>query len=696
MNMFKLIMQKRERKGLSTIIVTLILILVSLVAVGIIWVVVRNIIQTGTEGVGLSQFSLSAKILDVSVDNSSNNVSLTVKRNAGEGELEGISFVFSSGENNEVITRNVSLKELEQMKFYFHLINTSVSDLISVSIVPLIRQDEKQITGIALDKYNFGNSKNYIPGQTTCTPTNCSILGYVCGTWNNGTCAGTLNCGNCTGGQICNASGRCVSSCVPATCAGLGYQCGSGYANGTCSGTLNCGNCSGGQICNSSGRCVSSGTTVYALSCSQTDVQAAINNASNGDTIIVPAGNCIWGDGGRVLISGNYAYPSIHINKSLKLSGLSPTITGTGTGYFIYYSPYNFSKNFAWRITGFTLDGGGTRSGIYFGYSSSDLTIQDKIRIDHNTFRNMAEQAIIINGYRGVADNNIFTGTDYSLRFASGDDYDWWQNWEGLVFGKADNNFYFEDNVINTGEVLTDCQYGNRYAFRYNTITASAPNSYPLIDMHGDVGTTSGGCAYRSCFGSEMYGNHITLNSGYSDFRGGKHLVFDNYVSKTGNFWGLRDSEGESLGWEACDCVYCSTNNSQPQHISDSYAWNNRGGSLSGTISPFFSRGFKDCTAQCGYVVNENDEYFNYNPSFDGTTGIGCGTLANRPITCTTGVGYWATTQSCTDLTGLVGDINTNPTRQTISGILYKCTSPNTWTLYYQPYTYPHPLTLIP
>jgi hypothetical protein len=250
-----------KKGGLSTIIVTLILILVSLVAVGIIWVVVRNVIQTGTEGVGLSQFSLSAKILDVSIDNSSNNVSLTVKRNAGKGNLTGISFVFSSDGNIEVITRNISLKELEQMNFIFHL-NMSVSDLTSVSIVPLIKQDEKQITGIALDKYNLGNSKNYILSQT-CIPTNCSALGYICGTWNNGTCSGTLSCGNCSGGQICNATGRCVASCIPSTCASSGYQCGSGYANGTCAGNLNCGNCTSygtGYSCNASGRCVASST----------------------------------------------------------------------------------------------------------------------------------------------------------------------------------------------------------------------------------------------------------------------------------------------------------------------------------------------------------------------------------------------------------------------------------------------------
>lgn len=68
--------------------------------------------------------------------------------------------------------------------------------------------------------------------------------------------------------------------------------------------------------------------------------------------------------------------------------------------------------------------------------------------------------------------------------------------------------------------------------------------------------------------------------------------------------------------------------------------------------------------------------------------GISCGTPASRPTTCTTGQGYWATTQSCSNLTGMVG---VNPSMP-ISGTLYKCTAPNTWTTFYTPYTYPHPL----
>ena len=87
------------------------------------------------------------------------------------------------------------------------------------------------------------------------------------------------------------------------------------------------------------------------------------------------------------------------------------------------------------------------------------------------------------------------------------------------------------------------------------------------------------------------------------------------------------------------------------------------------------------------YIIAGRD-FFDYDVTFDGTTGTGCGTFANRPATCTTDVGYWATDQSCTDLTGMVGKDPETP----IEGTLYKCTSTNNWDSYYTPYTYPHPL----
>src|SRR5580704_8934053 len=37
--------------------------------------------------------------------------------------------------------------------------------------------------------------------------------------------------------------------------------------------------------------------TITASSCSVSDVQAAINTANNGDTVIIPNGSCTWSSG---------------------------------------------------------------------------------------------------------------------------------------------------------------------------------------------------------------------------------------------------------------------------------------------------------------------------------------------------------------------------------------------------------------
>jgi hypothetical protein len=117
------------------------------------------------------------------------------------------------------------------------------------------------------------------------------------------------------------------------------------------------------------------------------------------------------------------------------------------------------------------------------------------------------------------------------------------------------------------------------------------------------------------------------------------------------------------------------------QKLDPAYSWNNHNPS-GGPV------GF-----QSGYpTIHQNIEFYNQAAAVGGvqTTGVGVGTLANRPTSGKNGfdianvtpnppgTAYWAT-----DVPSINGS--------TDKGALYVW-SGSAWVLYYQPYTYPHPL----
>ncbi|GEM_PF-5034667 len=138
----------KSKKAFSPVITTLIIISVSLLSIGFVWIVVKNIVQDGAENVSLNKLVLSAKIEKISLNGTSNEVKMTLKRNSGRGDVKGVKFIFSDGMNTEVIEMDAGLKELERKDFEIRLEELNVSGLEVVSVALVSESDSgEEIVG---------------------------------------------------------------------------------------------------------------------------------------------------------------------------------------------------------------------------------------------------------------------------------------------------------------------------------------------------------------------------------------------------------------------------------------------------------------------------------------------------------------------------------------------------------------------
>lgn len=440
--------------------------------------------------------------------------------------------------------------------------------------------------------------------------------------------------------------------------------------------------------------------------CSNTNVTSAITAATSGDTVVVPAGSCTW--------TGEVTLP---VGKTITLLGAGYTSTII-TSSHVFIRSYSANS----RISGFRFN----------LTADTDIMIEVRntgFRVDHNYFDNQSGQSIeavmadgndVTYAPSGLIDNNTFiecrvTAYGFGTLVKMNGVWDDPNN-----FGTADGWVYVEDNVITRtgGTNAMDSNGAGKYVFRYNTVSGISIMAHSLQ-----------GAATRGPKAWEAYGNTFTFqNSGQGEvvgfMRAGTGHFFNNYTTGPASSYLIKfdnvrsidegstccgsnpppatnDSgacDGTSLwdgntagqsGWPCRDqigrgpdtgtdsSVIGKGTSSEPVHL-----WNNY--RSTGVVVPVY---VVDNTRNQTHIQADRD-FYDYDTTFDGTSGTGCGTLANMPATCTAGVGYWATTQSCTDMTGMVGANPSTP----ISGTLYKCTATDTWTASYTPYTYPHPL----
>jgi hypothetical protein len=195
--------------------------------------------------------------------------------------------------------------------------------------------------------------------------------------------------------------------------------------------------------------------------------------------------------------------------------------------------------------------------------------------------------------------------------------------------------------------------------------------------------------------GCEMYENSVKTNYPVNvmifDHRGGRAVCFNNTVS--GAVWAGINVREEGIDISTPP-AYAS--DGQPQHVSDSYYWNNTingkradpaipggyyvwwptyqaGGHVDYSKGQYFAGILYGPQAPYRDVPQFNLDCWKQVDSFDGTSGMGVGPLAARPTSGVSGVGYWAT------------DAKT----------LYRWSSNIGWEEYYKPYTYPHPMRIL-
>jgi hypothetical protein len=192
----------KNKKALSSIIATLIIIVAVLVGITITWAALSKVIEKGKDQIELGRITLNLEIKNVLAVNES-FVKVYVKRNAGQGDLTGLAFVFNTDKEGVVMERGLTLKELQEEIIILYLGEVNVGEIKSISVAPILKlQSGRNATGNINDIYKI--SINGLKCESTC-----DSLDVQCG--NQLLCGELVNCGNCGSGFHC-PNGTCMAN----------------------------------------------------------------------------------------------------------------------------------------------------------------------------------------------------------------------------------------------------------------------------------------------------------------------------------------------------------------------------------------------------------------------------------------------------------------------------------------------------
>jgi len=154
-----------NKRGMSQIVTTVIIVVLVLVAIGIVWGVVGNLISESSDDVSINSFTIGLGLEKVLLEEDS--IIIDVKRKSGEGEIVGIGFILNDGINSEIIEKTTDLQELEVNSFILEPEELSISTIKDISIYPIYSSGSKEKKGNVVDNINMENLEVPVCGNNT-------------------------------------------------------------------------------------------------------------------------------------------------------------------------------------------------------------------------------------------------------------------------------------------------------------------------------------------------------------------------------------------------------------------------------------------------------------------------------------------------------------------------------------------------